>query len=121
MFAVALSLVVAGAVCVYFGNRWNRPVVEHSFYFVPLQVWGWVYLALAGLPAALCFVASVLALTGIVRGPNKPPPGGPESLAVGGGVILCLLVPTVFILVRSSRSAIAAQQELEAPFDRDEA
>lgn len=37
---MALSLLVGGTVCVYFGNRWNRPVVEHSFYFIPLQVWG---------------------------------------------------------------------------------
>lgn len=35
-----LSVLFAGAVCVYCGTRWNRFGLEHSFYFVPLQAWG---------------------------------------------------------------------------------
>ncbi len=49
MLAASLALVLAGAVCVYCGTRWNRTGVEHSLYFVSLEVWGWVYLAAAGL------------------------------------------------------------------------
>lgn len=49
MLAWALSMLFAGGVCVYCGTRWNRRGVEHSFYFVPLQVWGWIYLAIVGL------------------------------------------------------------------------
>lgn len=119
LFAVLLSLVVAGAVCVYYGNRWNRPVVEHSFYFVPLQVWGWVYLALATLPAVIAFIGGVGVLTGILRGPNKPTPNGPLYLAVGGGIILCLVVPITYALVRSARSAPAEQEAMHVPPDRE--
>ena len=43
LVASAISLLAAGVVCVHFGTRWNRPVVEHSFWFIPLQVWGWIY------------------------------------------------------------------------------
>jgi hypothetical protein len=104
---------------VYCGNRWNRPVVAHSFYFVPLQVWGWVYLALAALPAVVGFVGGVGVLTGALRGPHKPAPNGPESLAIGGGIILCLLVPITYALVRSARSVHIEQETAHVPPDRE--
>lgn len=40
LLAVSLSLLLGGAVCIYCGMRWNSHGTEHSFYFVPLQVWG---------------------------------------------------------------------------------
>lgn len=64
--AAALSLLVGGAACVYCGTRWNRHGIEHSFYFVPLQAWGWAYLGVVGL-------ASVVAVAGAVtQGLDKP-------------------------------------------------
>ncbi len=51
IIASSLSMLLAGAVCVYCGIRWNRHGAEHSLYFVPLEAWGWVYLSFAGLIA----------------------------------------------------------------------
>jgi hypothetical protein len=66
MLAASLSLLFAGAVCLYCGTRWNRNGVEHSFYEVPLEVWGWVYLAADGL-------FSVAAMAGAIKqGLDKP-------------------------------------------------
>jgi hypothetical protein len=66
MLTASLSLLLGGAVCVYCGSRWNRNGVEHSFYFVPLQVWGWVYIAAVGL-FALAAIGG-----GIKQGLDKP-------------------------------------------------
>jgi hypothetical protein len=58
LVAAALSLLVAGVVCVHCGLRWNRHGAEHSFYFVPLQVWGWVYLSLVSLLALVAIAGA---------------------------------------------------------------
>ncbi len=103
MIAASLSLLLAGAVCVYFGTRWNQPRAEHSFYFVPLQVWGWGYLGAVGLFALLAVVGGVLEEI-------KPPPGKPDRgrpapayLAAAGGVGLVAVGVTAWALVRSAR------------------
>ena len=44
-----VALAAGGVVCIRYGRRWNREGTEHSLYFVPLQAWGWIYLAVGGL------------------------------------------------------------------------
>jgi hypothetical protein len=43
-----LTLLGGGAACWVYGRRWNRPVTEHSLYFIPLQYWGWRTCSSAG-------------------------------------------------------------------------
>jgi hypothetical protein len=38
-----LSLVAGGVGCWIFGRRWNHEVTEHTFFFIPLQYWGMIY------------------------------------------------------------------------------
>ena len=87
-------LLLGGAVCVHFGTRWNRHGVEHSLYFVPLEVWGWVYLGIVFLVSAL-FLSS-----GLVRKDLKTEDraaravGGALGMTiVGGGTLLYLRRP----------------------------
>lgn len=54
-----LSVLFAGAVCIYCGTRWNRFGIEHSFYFVPLQTWGWMYLSVVALIALGAVAGSI--------------------------------------------------------------
>lgn len=44
--AGGITLVGGGVACWVYGRRWNRPVTEHSLYFIPLQYWGLVYMLL---------------------------------------------------------------------------
>jgi hypothetical protein len=66
MLAASLSLLLAGGVCVYCGTRWNRNGAEHSFYFIPLQAWGWAYLA------AVCLLALATIGGAAKQGLDKP-------------------------------------------------
>lgn len=43
LLTTCVLLFAGGAVCIRCGTRWNRDGVRHSLYFVPLEVWGWVY------------------------------------------------------------------------------
>ncbi len=103
MLAASLSLLLGGAVCVFFGSRWNRQQTEHSFYFVPLQVWGWVYLAAVCLFALLAVVGGVYQM--VVPLPGKPDPGRPDPayLAAAGGSGLIVIVATAWAVIWSVR------------------
>jgi hypothetical protein len=52
-----LTLAGGGWVCRHFGRKWNQGSGFHSLYFLPLEVWGWIYL-LAG--AAFALLAAVV-------------------------------------------------------------
>jgi hypothetical protein len=105
--AVSLSLLLGGAVCIHCGMRWNCHGTEHSLYFVPLQAWGWVYLAGAGLVALMSVVGGVIQFV-------KPPPGRPDPskpdplfLTIGGALGLVIVVATAWAVVRWARTAPA--------------
>lgn len=113
--ANALCLLVAGVICVHFGTRWNRPVVEHSFWFIPLQIWGWIYTALAWV-----FVLSTIA-SAFQQGIDKPK-GTYQLLA--GGVGLAVVVVVGLVLIRSVRSytrtsarARTSKVDLQQPYE----
>jgi hypothetical protein len=103
MLAASLSLLLAGAVCIYCGTRWNCLRTEHSFYFVPLQVWGWVYLAAVGLFALMAVAGGIF--RAIKPLPGKPDLGRPDPtlLAAAGGIGLVVVVATAWTLIRSAR------------------
>lgn len=57
--AMLLSLILSRAGCIAGGMRLNRPQYAHDLYFIPLQVWGWAYLIVGGLMAALFAIGAV--------------------------------------------------------------
>lgn len=38
---------IGGPLCIRYGRRWNETGTYHSMYWVPLQGWGYIFLALA--------------------------------------------------------------------------
>lgn len=113
IIAVSLSLLFAGAVCVYCGIRWNRYGVEHSLYFVPLEAWGWIYLAFAGLMA-------FAAVGGAIRqGFDKP-----RFLyqGIAGAASLAVVVGLSLLLPKLARTRTDTQDSAELddtdPWDR---
>jgi hypothetical protein len=101
ILATSLALLFAAAVCAHFGVRWNRTSVEHSLYSVPLQVWGWVYLAMAGL-------VPLGAIGGAIRQGLDKPPWLYQGIAgvAGLGVVL-----VVGVALRKSARTFAERAE----------
>jgi hypothetical protein len=56
MVAAAASAMLGGIVCLLFGLKWNRGSGYHHLYFVPLEVWGIVYLIGGGSFIGCCGV-----------------------------------------------------------------
>jgi hypothetical protein len=48
-----ITLLAGGLACRYYGRKWNQGTGFHSMYWIPLEVWGWIYLALGGVFAVL--------------------------------------------------------------------
>ena len=87
--STGLTLHLAGAVCIYLGTKRNRHGTEHSLYFIPLQVWGWIYLGSTGAYA-------LLAIAGAFKfGLNQP---GRFYQAIGGLAEFVFVVVTAFIV-----------------------
>ncbi|HEX3148187.1 MAG TPA: hypothetical protein VHR66_08880 [Gemmataceae bacterium] len=80
MIATEVSLILGGAVCVTCGMKWNRPRFVHDFWFIPLQIWGWIYLAVVAITAGF----SVFGAIG--QGLDRPR----MVLQAAGGVITLL-------------------------------
>ena len=91
--AMFCSLLASGVFCVHYGTRWNRPVVRHSLYFLPLQVWGWIYFTLAA-GQLLSSLAGILSY-----GFDQP---GRMAQAVLAAVGLGVLTGAAFLVIRSS-------------------
>lgn len=104
LLAASLSLLLAGVVCVYCGTRWNRRGVEHSFYFVPLQVWGWVYMAIVGSFAVMAVVGSIYRMIQPLPGPPNPQRPDPVLVLVIGIIASIVVAAMAWALVRSARS-----------------
>jgi hypothetical protein len=95
LVAILLSLVFAGAVCVHFGSKWNYLNTKHTLWFIPLQIWGWFYLA------GTCILTILLVVGGIYRMikpfPGQPSPAVPLTCGVFG---FLLVVVTIRTLIR---------------------
>ena len=89
MVSTGLTLHLTGAVCIYLGTKRNPHGTEHSLYFIPLQVWGWIYLGSTGEYA-------LLAIAGAFKfGLNQP---GRFCQAIGGLAEFLFVVVTAFIV-----------------------
>ena len=97
LVASSISLGVGGSVCVYYGTRWNRHGNAHSFYFLPLQVWGWVYLGFVGLMTLSAFAGAFI----------KPGISQRERLAqaIAGTTGFMLVVGVSWLLAQSARAS----------------
>lgn len=103
---LAVSFLLAGVVCVYFGTRWNWFATKHTLYFIPLQMWGWVYFSLFPLIGA----ATVL---GAIKQGIDTPRGLYQ--AVGGAGCLILSGGVGYLLIRWTRRLRAYPPEMELP------
>jgi hypothetical protein len=54
-----LSTVAGGLACRYLGLKWNQGSGFHMMYWIPLEIWGWIYIALGGLFGGIAGVVLV--------------------------------------------------------------
>lgn len=108
--ATSVSLLFAGAVCIHCGNRWNYQRTEHSFYFIPLQFWGWIYLSFVLLISLMWFLGGVYRVFEPL--PGKPGPGDPDPIyvAITGGTVLIAGITTIFALMHTAKPRSAEEE-----------
>lgn len=116
--AVGLALVLGGWFCAYYGRLWNRGGAHHTLYFVRLEVWGGIYLALAILPAgAICALGGATLVGAIPRGRD----GGDRNeflyMAAGGAVVLFAACAALYSAAKVLRSR---QWHMEDEDEEDE-
>jgi hypothetical protein len=47
--AFGLSAVAGGLVCRHLGLKWNQGSGFHMMYWIPLEIWGWIYIVIGSL------------------------------------------------------------------------
>jgi hypothetical protein len=105
--AASLSMIIGGAVCVSCGTRWNWHGVEHSFYFIPLHVWGWLYFSSVGLFAVATIAGA------IKQGLDKP-----RWLYQGiAGVVGLVVVIALGVVLRRLARPVSDTPDGEGKFD----
>ena len=55
----SVSLVAGGFACRYYGLKWNQGSGLHTMYWIPLEIWGWIYIAIGGLFGLLIAVGLI--------------------------------------------------------------
>ena len=54
-----VTLVGGGFACRHFGLKWNRGSGYHAMYWIPLEIWGWIYIAVGGFFGVLGTIALI--------------------------------------------------------------
>jgi hypothetical protein len=54
-----VTQVGGGLACRHYGLKWNQGSGFHSMYWIPLEVWGWIYIAVGGFFAVSAAIALV--------------------------------------------------------------
>jgi hypothetical protein len=54
-----VTLLAGGLACRHYGLRWNQGTGYHSMYWLPLEVWGWIYIVIGGVFGVLAAIALV--------------------------------------------------------------
>jgi hypothetical protein len=96
--ALAGSLLLGGFVCIYAGILLNRDSYEHTLYFIPLQVFGWLYLGFCA------FVAGAAILGAFMKGLAQP---DRLNQAIAGGATLIVVAGVAILAVKLARNAVA--------------
>jgi hypothetical protein len=104
-----VSLLVAGSACIHYGNKWNRPAVEHTLCYLPLQAWGWLYLSLITLPAVIVCGFILAYGVGVIRPvPGTYDPNRPVYMGIAAAAALGVAGVVGWGLIRASRRQKAA-------------
>jgi hypothetical protein len=40
------TAVAGGMICRHYGRKWNQGSGFHMMYWIPLEIWGWIYISL---------------------------------------------------------------------------
>lgn len=48
MICFGVSLFAGGLACRHYGKKWNQGTGIHMMYFIPLEIWGWIYIIMGG-------------------------------------------------------------------------
>ncbi len=59
ILSFGVSLVAGGLACRHYGLKWNQGSGFHTMYWIPLEIWGWIYIAAGGFFAVLATIALV--------------------------------------------------------------
>jgi len=59
LLGFGLTTFVGGLVCRHYGRKWNQGSGFHTMYWIPLEVWGWIYIVVGGLFSLLASAALV--------------------------------------------------------------
>jgi len=51
------TTVAGGMICRHYGRKWNQGSGFHMLYWIPLEIWGWIYIIFGGTFALLSAVA----------------------------------------------------------------
>lgn len=103
--AVVLSLLVGGMVCVHFSTRWN---------LIPLQIWGWTYLALVTLIGLFWGIAGLAYATGYYQPPKPDELGRITVISVAGVAILCVVGVFSYLVTRPAGESDLPATEKQA-------
>ncbi len=47
------TAVASGIICRHYGRKWNQGSGFHTMYWIPLEIWGWIYIVFGGFFALL--------------------------------------------------------------------
>ncbi len=59
LLGFGVTLLGGGLACRHYGRKWNQGSGLHMMYWIPLEVWGWIYIAVGGLFSLLGAAAVV--------------------------------------------------------------
>ena len=48
MLSGGFAMLTGGIVCRHYGRKWNQGSGFHMMYWIPLEIWGWIYLVFGG-------------------------------------------------------------------------
>jgi hypothetical protein len=59
LLGAGLAAFAGGLACRHYGLKWNQGTGFHMMYWIPLEIWGWVYMIGGGLFGLLAGAALV--------------------------------------------------------------
>jgi hypothetical protein len=57
MLGSGATLLGGGLVCRYYGRKWNKGSGFHMMYWIPLEIWGWLYIVIGAFFSVLATAA----------------------------------------------------------------
>src|SRR5688572_17019901 len=57
MLCFGITLLLGGLICRHYGVKWNQGSGFHSMYWIPLEIWGWIYIVCGGFFGVMSAIA----------------------------------------------------------------